>query len=175
MSTANCSRKRRLKKRPRSSEVSDDVKFDWTVDLKDLSHDVFVSAVATGDGISAPFWPTAKPYQPDSPDWSPKTLGVSGAIWIDVDGNGKTDSARQIAQSRMALFDGENVRELFASLKDDHQSVAAQVAFLLNEQGVTPVDDRLEAPLTDSPKNVVTGFHAFAEAWKESQIARARK
>jgi hypothetical protein len=41
----------------------------------------FVVVVAMGND-NPPFWPTSRPYQPVSPDWSPMTLGVSPALWV---------------------------------------------------------------------------------------------
>src|SRR5262249_13890947 len=32
-------------------------------------HDVNLVAIAIGQGIDQPYWKTAKPYQPTSPDW----------------------------------------------------------------------------------------------------------
>lgn len=48
-------------------------------------HDAFLVAIATGPGIAGLYWKTAKPYQPDSPEWTPRTVGASGAVWLDVD------------------------------------------------------------------------------------------
>ena len=42
----------------------------------------FFCAVATGPGITEPWWPMMPPYQPDSPDFDPFVMGVSPAVWI---------------------------------------------------------------------------------------------
>jgi len=43
--------------------------------------------------VTAPFWPTAKPYQPTSIDFTPYVLGVSGAVLIDANRDGRFDPA----------------------------------------------------------------------------------
>ena len=42
------------------------LKWEATWRLAAPAHDVHVVAVATGPGVTAPYWPTAKPYQPTS-------------------------------------------------------------------------------------------------------------
>lgn len=42
----------------------------------------FLCAVATGPGITEPWWPIMPPYQPDSPDFEPFVIGISPAVWI---------------------------------------------------------------------------------------------
>ena len=66
------------------------------------AHDVHLVAVATGPGVTAPHWPTAKPYQPTSPNFTPYVLGVSGAVFVDVDGSGAFDSALTYARREVA-------------------------------------------------------------------------
>jgi len=61
----------------------------WRVPVP--AHDAHLVAIATGPGVTAPFWPTAKPYQPTSIDFTPYVLGVSGAVFVDADGNGRFD------------------------------------------------------------------------------------
>ena len=46
------------------------------------AHDVFLTAIAVGDGIEAPYWPTAKPYQPTSPDLDLHTLAWKRRCWL---------------------------------------------------------------------------------------------
>lgn len=42
----------------------------------------FLCAVATGPGITEPWWPIMPPYQPDTPDFDPFIIGISPAVWI---------------------------------------------------------------------------------------------
>ena len=63
--------------------------------------------VAIGPGIDEPYWRTAKPYQPDSPDWTPHVLGCSGAVWLDFDRDGRATPARAYAERLHARARGE--------------------------------------------------------------------
>ncbi len=58
----------------------------WTIDRP--QHDVHLVALATGPGVTGPWWPMAKPYQPTSPEFVPQAFGCSGAVWMDGDGDG---------------------------------------------------------------------------------------
>src|SRR5262249_21155993 len=40
-------------------------------------------AIATGPGVVAPYWPAARPYQPQSGKWEPTFFGCTGAVWIE--------------------------------------------------------------------------------------------
>ena len=152
-------------------DLPEGVKFAHTWQLQDLPHDVFLSAVAIGDGVSELYWPTAKPYQSVSPDWQPYTLGISGAIWLDVDGNRKADSARAIAEKKVEQF--PDLGNLLTELAKDDPSVSAQTACLLEAQGLSPLDEKLQARLANASEKVRLGFQMFTDAWKESQIARS--
>ena len=55
----------------------------WT--LPKPAADSFLVAIAVGPGIEAPYWRTAKPYQPDTPDPTTYVIGASGAVWLDVE------------------------------------------------------------------------------------------
>jgi hypothetical protein len=68
------------------------LKWEGTWRLPAPGHDVHVVAVATGPGITDAYWPTAKPYQPTSPEFTPYVLGVSGAVFVDADGTGTFES-----------------------------------------------------------------------------------
>ncbi len=60
----------------------------WRIPRTECKHDVWLTAVARGPGIDQPYWATAKPYQPDSPNFSPYVFSSTGPVRIDVDGDG---------------------------------------------------------------------------------------
>ncbi len=51
----------------------------WTIPRSELSHDAWLSVVAIGPGVTGPYWPCAKPYQPDSIDFQPYVFTCDGA------------------------------------------------------------------------------------------------
>ena len=105
------------------------VKWDTTWRLPRPSHDAHLVAVADGPGIAAPYWPTAKPYQPTSIEFAPYVLGVSGAVFVDADGSGRFESALEYAR-REILASNERA-PLAARLGAYDAAVAIQAASLL--------------------------------------------
>lgn len=65
--------------------------------LPRAKHDYFVAAVVTGPGVEDLWWPIARPYQPNSPEWTPQMMGLTGAVQVDADGNGRFECARDLA------------------------------------------------------------------------------
>lgn len=65
-----CGRRRFEKNLEPNSTVGTSLKgrASWRIPRAEMNHDVWLTALATGPGIDHPAWPTAKPYQPDSPN-----------------------------------------------------------------------------------------------------------
>ena len=61
-------------------------------------HDVHLVAIATGPGVTEPFWEIPRPYQPSSKTFTPRVIGSTNPIWIDADGDGRFQSAYEIAK-----------------------------------------------------------------------------
>lgn len=61
--------------------------FNW--DFPRPQRDTWLVAVATGPGVTGPWWATAKPYQPASTRWDPIVIASTNPVWLDVDGDGK--------------------------------------------------------------------------------------
>ena len=72
------------------------VKWEGTWRLPAPPQDVHLVAIATGPGITEAYWPTAKPYQPTSPEFTPYVLGVSGAVFV----TGSQESGSPLARTR---------------------------------------------------------------------------
>lgn len=142
----------------------------WTIPKP--RHDVHLVAIATGPGIDGLYWKTAKPYQPTSPDWEARTIGCSGAVWLDVDGDGRRTSARHYAERLVVAADGD-WRKLVASLSKFDAAVAAQAAHRLRIGGTAPNDEILQAALKSGTNATRNGFRAYAESWRENEIARS--
>jgi hypothetical protein len=120
--------------------------------------DAHLVAVATGPGINGLYWPTAKPYQPMSPDWQPYSLAVAGPIWLDGDGDGRRSTPRDYAQRLVAEARGDvaGVSELLAHYD---AATAAQAAHLLRLAGKS-IEGR-------------DVFRPYLDAWREDERARA--
>ena len=147
------------------------VQWQATWSIPRPAHDVHLVAVALGDGVSGPWWPTGKPYQPTSPDWQPYTLGVSGAVWVDGDGDGRRSSARDYAWQVHARAGG-SLRAVVSGLDAYDAAVATQAAHLYREAGGSPNDEAFTAAMATGPQSVRAGFRAYVDAWRENEAAR---
>lgn len=137
-------------------------------------HDVFLTAIAIGDSIEAPYWSTAKPYQPTSPDLDLHTLACSGAIWIDGDGDGRRSCARDYAMQLWATS-GKQLDRLLKGLAAYDAATAAHAFFLYQSGGGDLESSELKATLEASPDHVRQGFGLYYAAWRKGQLARAGK
>lgn len=146
----------------------------WRAEIPILlpKHDVFLSAVATGPGIRELYWPCAKPYQPDSPDWTPQVMSCSGAIYLDVDGDSKWSSAHDYAGNIVKTVNSD-LKQTVAKLKNYDAAVATQTALILHQSGVQPLallDREQTGRVSDA---TASGFRAYVDAWRRNEIARA--
>ena len=150
------------------------IKWTGNWSLKKPLHDCHLVAIAMGPGVVAPYWPLAKPYQPDSPEFQSHVTGSTGAVWVDVDGDGKKTPAYVYAETLMKQH-ADDHSALIKSLANYDQAVVFQVASLLRERGVSPFDSNLTKLLQEAESQVQIGFAIYAESWRASQIARNTK
>ena len=141
----------------------------WTIPKP--RHDMHLVALATGPGIDGLYWRTAKPYQSVSPDWEARTIGCSGAVWLDIDNDGLRTSARGYAE-RLVTAAGNDWTKLVASLTGFDEAVAAQTAFLVQDAGTSLQTVSLLQALKIGTPATRSGFQTYAEAWRENEIAR---
>lgn len=97
----------------------------WT--LENYDHDSFLAAIARGPGIKSPYWPIARPYQPDTIEWNPSVIGATGAVWLDEDRNGEKNSAYGNANDLIELSEG-SLEILVEQLGRFDQAVIIQAA-----------------------------------------------
>ncbi len=158
--------------RKRARDLPSGVIWDGSWTIPKPGHDVHLVAIAVGPGIDGPYWKTAKPYQPTSPDWEPHVIGASGAVWLDADGDGRRTAAFDYAQRLVGASQGDLPR-LIALLADYDEAVAAQAAHLLQSAGRSLLADESQALLKTAAGQVQTGFRTYLDAWRENEIARA--
>ncbi|MEX2174006.1 MAG: CehA/McbA family metallohydrolase [Pirellulaceae bacterium] len=141
----------------------------WKIPLP--KHDVHLVAIALGKGIDGPHWTTAKPYQPTSPAWQPYTLGLSGAVWLDGDGDGRRSSARDYAERALTAAGGD-LPKLVAALAKYDQATAAQAAHLFQSGGGRLAGEPFDRALKTAPPHVSAGIRDFQKAWRDSELVR---
>ncbi len=148
------------------------VKFeaDWRIALP--SHDVSLAVVAVGPGVAGRFWPTAKPYQPDSPDWHPYTLGATGAVSIDCDGHRGYNSPREYALKLIDESQGD-ASVLATRLREFDEATAAQAAAELRRRGELLAGDTVATLVKQGSPATAAAVRRYIDAWKASEAARA--
>ncbi|HEY0744002.1 MAG TPA: CehA/McbA family metallohydrolase [Chryseosolibacter sp.] len=147
------------------------VKWKGRWSLPKWPHDYHVVAVAEGPGHNMIFWPLAKPYQPTSTDWTPRVIGVSGAVWVDADANSERESAHEYA-NRIILRASNNIGEIVKLLQGYDESVAIQVAAILHLNNVDLTSKKIQNALKKASEKTITGFDKVIAALKLSNIQK---
>lgn len=150
-------------------EVKPGLKWEGVWKLPRFRHDVHLVAVASGPGVKELYWPIAKPYQPTSPVVERRVIGVTGAVWIDGDGDGRKTSAFDYA---LKLSKDRKVEDAIAALADHDEAVAVQLAGILHKKGASLLEPAVRDAARKAGPHVERGFEAFVLAWRESQVAR---
>jgi hypothetical protein len=127
------------------------------------ARDVALVAVASGPGVSAPFWPLPKPYQPASRTHNPRVLSVTNPVRVDADGDGSWSSPRYYAQLAIELA-GTEATSLFRFLAGFDEAVSTQAAALILPAGRRELDPGFAAALQSAPEVVQKGFAAYEDS-----------
>lgn len=93
-------------------------------------HDIHLVAIATGPGVTAPYWETPRPYQPTTKAFVPRLVGATNPVWLDADGDGTFTAARGYAARVIKTAAGDATKRQ-AALAGYDAAVAAQAADLL--------------------------------------------
>jgi hypothetical protein len=144
------------------------LKWEKTWQVPKPAHDVHLVAIASGPGVRSAYWPTAKPYQPTSIEFTPYVLGVSGAVFVDADGSGSFDSAFDYAKREVSAASDV---PLATRLDSYDFAVAVQAASLLRVQNPSGFEDRIRVLMQTSTAKVARGLQAYLDAWREAQAA----
>ena len=164
---------------PVNEESAPAKRLDWKTEwvIPRPNHDVHLVAIATGPGITSPHWKTALPYQPTSSDFEPTSIGCSGAVWLDVDGDGRRSSARDYAEFAVGSSGG-SVETILEKLQTYDEATAAQAAFVFHLQSglnrQPPFLNSNAQPLVRAAQSHVrSGIQNYVDAWRRTQIAAA--
>jgi hypothetical protein len=134
------------------------MKYSQIVKVPIPPNDTALVAVATGPGITQPFWEVRKPYQPTSLDWEPMVIGVSRAIWIDADGNGKREPPLDVAAQLVGTL---SPQEVVSRLGSYDAAVRKHAASLLG-----PDRSEIQAAFANSPTAVRMSWRDFLDEYK---------
>jgi hypothetical protein len=142
------------------------LKWKRTLEFDSPAHDVFLVAIAEGPGSGMRFWPLAKPYQPASPEWTPRVISTTGAVWFDGDKNGTRNSAFYYATVIMDASEG-SMKKVMEMLRGYDRAVAIQVATLLWTHGKDLSSDEVRSSLEDAALETREGFEQVMEEIQE--------
>lgn len=106
-----------------ATEKAEKARVRWT--LLRPRHDVHLVAIATGPGVTAPYWETPRPYQPTSKTFTPRVLGSTNPIWVDGDLDGVFTSARGYAAMVLRQAEGDPAK-LASILESYDEAVKVQ-------------------------------------------------
>jgi hypothetical protein len=95
------------------------------------AHDVHLVVIATGPGVTEPFWEIPRPYQPTSKAFVSRVIGSTNPVWVDADGDGRFEPAFGIAQ-RLIKEAGGDETKLREALKRSDEAVVVQAESLLS-------------------------------------------
>jgi hypothetical protein len=124
-------------------------------------NDVHLVAVASGPGVRELYWPLSRPYQPSTPIWNPRVIGVTNPVWIDADGDGVFTAPRALAAKVIAQHE-KDVAAVLAELGHYDLAVAAQAASLLQALGTDVRAEAIGRVLQGAAEPVRRGFAAYA-------------
>lgn len=96
-------------------------------------HDVHLVVIATGPGVTDPFWEIPRPYQPTSKTFEPRVVGSTNPIWLDADGDGRFEPAFEIAR-RLIQECGGDQEKILGALKRCDEAVAIQAESLMEKR-----------------------------------------
>jgi hypothetical protein len=132
-----------------------------TWDIPRPPHDLCLVAVASGPGVTAPFWAIPRPYQPTSRAWTPRVLGIANPVFLDGDDDGVWTSPKGYAE-RLVGRAGTEPARLLPALASHDEAVAAQAAALCQAAGRNVRGPEYAQRLTTAAEPVRRGFAAFA-------------
>ena len=103
--------------------------------LPSPKHDTHLIAIATGPGITEPFWESPRPYVPTSRKHEPRVQGATNPIFLDGDGDGTYTSPRLQAEQMFTKY-SKDLSSLFSTLSSKDSAIAAQLASVMHRSGL---------------------------------------
>ncbi len=134
-------------------------KLSITWDLPRPPHDVHLVAIASGPGVTAPYWKIPSPYQPVGRIRQPRVIGATNPVWLDADGDNNFTAARTYARALVEKHGAEPPR-LIEALATHDEAVAAQAAGFCHARGLDVQEVLAKTPAGSA---ALRGFDAFLE------------
>src|SRR5204863_4687225 len=164
----------KIRDQPIAAPVSPVEKTRVTWIIPRPAHDAHLVAIASGPGVTGPYWPIPKPYQPSSRVWEPRLLGATNPIWVDGDGDGRFTAPRAYAREIVQRV-GIDPRKLIGELARYDEAVAAQAASLWQAAGRDVRSAELQQALQGALQHVQRGFAAYQNTLSPASSAGGAK
>lgn len=145
------------------SESKEPLKGSFDFELPRPAHDLYLVAIASGPGVTAPYWAVPFPYQPTDRIRKPRVIGATNPIYVDGDGDGRFTAPRGYAQALVAKY-GPGPEKLVPALAEFDSATAAQAASLCRAAGTDLQSAAFQTALTPASVPVREGFEAFLGA-----------
>ena len=147
----------------RTFATTDEVtKGRFEFNLPDRKQDYHLIMVASGPGVTEPYWSVARPYQPSSLDWDPVVLGITNPIWVDADGDGKFTAPRIYAEQ--LVKNHADPKALVKALAGYDQPVSSHAAEMLEMQGQDLTAPQIREAFAAAAPQVRKGFELYLSA-----------
>jgi len=108
--------------------------YEVNYEMRKPAHDFSLVMIASGKGMSAPYWAVARPYQPSDLHFEQPVLGATNPVWIDADGDGKYSSPRAYAEQ--LLTNERSDESAVRKLEEFDWAARTQAAEIFAERGV---------------------------------------
>jgi hypothetical protein len=130
-------------------------------------HDLYLVAIATGPGVTKPYWEIPRPYQHKTNKYVPRVLGATNPVWLDGDGDGLFTFPNGYAKQLVEKTNGD-LEKMVKVLADYDQSITAQAAGILSEGGIKLDGKEAKAQWKKaSSESVRRGFALFVDTLKK--------
>ena len=139
-------------------------RLSWTIPKP--NHDVALVLLASGNGMTAPYWAVARPYQPSSKHFEQPVIGATNPVWIDADGDGQYTSPRNYAQKLVVHSNDGDLPRVIDTLREYDWAVATQTAEILQEKGLDFTRGNVQGVLQNAASQTKQAFSDYFESLK---------
>jgi hypothetical protein len=130
-------------------------------------HDLYLVAIATGPGVTEPYWEIPRPYQHKTNKYLPRILGATNPVWLDCDGDGSFTFPNEYAKQLVEKTNAD-LGEVVNALSGYDQAITAQAAGILSAGGIK-LDGKEAKKKWEkaSAPSIRLGFSSFVETLKK--------
>jgi hypothetical protein len=149
---------------PSQRKPGDPFRFNWIIPKP--KHDFALVLIASGNGMTAPYWAVARPYQPNRKHFEQPVIGATNPVWIDADEDGKYTSPRAYAKKLVFTSDESAFPKVIEALGDFDWATGAQAAEILHDKGLDLTRANVQEILQGAAPQTKQAFKDYFESIK---------